>query len=390
MAILNRSGQLVANSSQRTLVFDTEDQRVQFLATLPEGVAVEECFDIYIKESSTVYAAGVPFRLREVVVKEAIDLWFSPTGNGEGRREDDPANGSRIGEMLNTYAEIYDFGGFPLTVHLDYGKYNGFDVNNAFVNCPEVDILGRGTKMNADGSINYDETTMFQAEANTDAADYIAKPTLSFTNSMTVAIDSCLIENEAGAVYAANGATVILTMDGFLQNNVPSGENYRHPTRGYITSDGGGSMVQVFSIWGCMNTADCVAMNQAALADASAQADDAFFLAINGGQITCHPASLFLSFEDVDQVAHQCYFMGNEAVFRAVNNGIIDLANVDGPLGVNIDIGCVRAQNRLPGAGWAKVTASGIFYYNEALTAVGDIVCDTTGIVEKIEEGGEV
>lgn len=99
MAILGRDGQLIANASQRTIVLDTVEEFEEFRDNLPEGVNIHESFDIYIRESGEVYAAGVPFKLRETY-DAPVEIHVSKTGTGTGETAEDPLNASALANKL--------------------------------------------------------------------------------------------------------------------------------------------------------------------------------------------------------------------------------------------------------------------------------------------------
>ena len=108
MAILGRDGQLIANASQRTIVLETKEQLQAFQDNLPEGVNLKEAFDVYVRESGEVYAAGVPFKLRETTEKGLV-LHISNNGTGDGATAESPMAYDQLPARLASLAANYDF-----------------------------------------------------------------------------------------------------------------------------------------------------------------------------------------------------------------------------------------------------------------------------------------
>lgn len=134
MAILGRDGQLIANASQRTIVLDTVEEFEAFQNNLPEGTNIHEAFDIYIRESGEVYAAGVPFKLRETS-DIPVELHVSTTGTGDGTSADNPLPAHQLAVKLAVLAAHYDFNNQPLTIYFAPGLYTSIAMYNDLLNC---------------------------------------------------------------------------------------------------------------------------------------------------------------------------------------------------------------------------------------------------------------
>lgn len=284
MAILSKNGQLLANASQRTLVFDTNEQLQAFKASLPTGVNVDESFDIYVKETGTVYAAGVPFKLREIVEEDNLQLWFSVDGTGDGLTPENPADGNMAAGYLVDYASRYDFNNRTLICNFAPGKYVGFSVFQSFLNCSGVNIAGtHPITLKADGTLDETQCAVF---SNIFDHGQNAGPTFGFRSAQNFWLDNVGIVCNEGAVAASNGARVNLHGVAIQYTNQPS-MNIGTP-RGVIVAEGGGTQIMPMNFIGCTNFGLCqqvIADVQAAEDPAQVMFDDAFFLAIDGGTI---------------------------------------------------------------------------------------------------------
>lgn len=75
-------------------------------------------------------------------------------------------------------------------------------------------------------------------------------------------------------------------------------------------------------------------------------------------------------------------------MFKCANNGILSLSGSRVQFTGAIDDGAPLAQAKLPECGWLKVVSGGIVKVSNSYTfnPVGDIVMDTTGILDQQKE----
>lgn len=140
MAILGKDGQLIANASQRTIVFESEEMFEEFRASLPDGANIFQSFDIYIRESGQMYAAGVPFKLRETV-EAPMELHVSTDGKGDGSSAARPLNANQLQMKLMTLAANYDFNNNSLSIKFAPGSYGPLTIATDFINCGSIEIV---------------------------------------------------------------------------------------------------------------------------------------------------------------------------------------------------------------------------------------------------------
>lgn len=381
MAILSKSGQLLANASQRTVVFDTLAEVEAFKAGLPEGVNVNESFDIYVKENATVYAAGHAFKMREVVADADINVYFSTDGTGDGKTPETPANLDNFFPLMSSYSARYDFNNFALNLHFAPGKYRGISFFWNFMNCANIVIMGENPiVLKENGEIQEGIVPVFTNNLGTAK---FSGATINIGVGGNYELRQIGIENGEGAVLARDGANV--TINDVAIQWLQFGTMNTATPRGIVTASDPGTIVGIMSLMPCFNASYCEPYLAGVAEQPSLIPDDAFFLAENSGTIMLYfNANTFVD----DRSGKRGYFMGREAVFKAQNNGIVNLAGNKTRLIHPIDDGVPLSKAKKPECGWLKLVTGGIAKISNSYDfgPVGDVVCDATAIIQDFED----
>lgn len=364
MAILGREGQLIANASQRTLVFETVEGFSDFCKTLPEGTNVFEAFDIYVRESGEVYAAGQPFKLRETT-EEDLNVYVSLTGTGEGETQDDPISEAKLLMKLAALAANYDFNNHNLNLMFKDGDtFFPLVLTMDFLNCKEI-VINTWS-----GARNFD--TIFAARA----------------------VGPCMLVETKTPVLLKNVGFSITHNDGVL---VRKGEVELDHT--YFTADdtafvyggdeldiGGTDYAYIHANGGSVlvtNTTGDTRIDEILpyLQNGNSTFQKAFFLADNGGNI-----KLAANPEVMNTNTNGSY-VGKCAAFMATENGIVDLSIVP-TLALftgTIDAGLVDNYHNYENRGWAVAMRGGIIYLpvNDTIPHESYANCDSSATLVK-------
>lgn len=365
MAILNKGGQLLANATQRTVVFETEQQRAEFLASLPSGVNIEESFDIYVKETATVYAAGEPFKMRATLPNGGntgeggddnppdidgdvigFEVWFSPTGSGDGFSAENPAPNTEFSTKLNDLAAQYDFGGLWVKVHLANGDYPNIHFSKQFYNCA-------GVKVVADG----------KAATITPESD---EATVIADKGINLKLVNLTIQEKNSAVLAVSESHVLLDgvrIDGSETPVVVAGKNAT------VVADG------------CDAT---IVLNKVTSPEIENGAERrSFFLATNSGRIVLADGDSF------PKNLSSSNFSAKEAMLLAEKHGVID---VSGCTSVYNDATETKPESPFDviAKTFIQLMSGASLYISASFISEGagkrGIVCDNQSYIVEVEE----
>lgn len=383
MAILGRDGQLIANASQRTIVMDSIEEFEAFCDNLPEGVNIHEAFDIYIRESGEVYAAGVPFKLRETS-DAPVEVHVSKTGTGTGESADDPLNASALATKLATLAAHYDFNNQPLTVYFAPGTYAPITLFMDFLNCinltfcPEpgyqnLKVTSTGGGYN-DGP-SFDDTQCVVISTRANFAIY-AGAAISSNINTPVSINNIGIVCGKEGILARKGPVSIMGCAFKLTGTDPFNPGYY----GIVHAQGGDIMV--LTTYGIIN-AQWLENNLD-----TRYLHDSMFFADYSGKITFSVRQdIFRTMLD----GMTTHFDGYHGIFMASDLGTIKFYGMPEQQQLTTAIDALAADRyaELTQSGWAVVKRNGILYLpDEDVFTVNSVAnCDNTSTI--VREGQE-
>lgn len=370
MAILGREGQLIANASQRTLVFETVKEFSDFTKTLPEGTNVFEAFDIYVRESGEVYAAGQPFKLRETT-EEDLNVYVSATGTGEGETQDDPINQPKLLLKLASLAANYDFNNHNLNLLFKDGDpFIPLLINREFLNCKQIVVNSWSNTRKTDGT-----GVVFSAYNNGPCVLIETKTPVLFKN-----VGFSMIQNDG--VLARNGSDVELDHTFFTIKDAFGDygtENAQLGGTDYAYIHANASKITVTNTIGEMRADEVLAYLQ----NGNSTFQKAFFLADNGGAI-----DIAANPEVINSVVPGLY-CGKCAAFMATENGIINMSHVPNLafFNGNIDDGLLDTYHNYENRGWAVAMRGGIIYLplGDTIPHITYANCDSSATLVKEE-----
>lgn len=368
MAILGRDGQLIANASQRTLVFETVEGFSDFRKSLPEGTNVFEAFDIYVRESGEVYAAGQPFKLRETT-EEDLNLYISKTGTGDGETQETPISQGKLLMKLAALAANYDFNNHALKLWFEDGNtYTPLMFLVDFLNCRQIVVNSWSDTKKMDGT-----GVIFAATSAGPCVLVDTKTPIVLKNvGFSIQRNSGIFVREGGEVELDN---TFFSANQNAINHVTGHQNDGGIEWGFVHARGGTITVR---------KTDGEIMDQEVLEylqDGTHSFQRGFFVADTGGLIRFGPYS--------DVLTNIGVYVGRCAVFYATENGIIDLSGVPTLelLTGNIDDGMLDVYHDYENRGWAVATRGGIIYLptEDTIPHITYANCDSSATLVKEE-----
>lgn len=376
MAILGRDGQLIANASQRTIVFDTIEEYEAFKDNLPEGVNVTEAFDVYVKESGEVYAAGTPFKLRETT-DNIVELHVSPTGTGEGTSAEDALSANELGNKLAMLAAHFDFNNQNFTIYFAAGEYGNLMFFQEFLNCTMITLMPEiGVSDFAVTADNKLDSTQMVVFSNFNNAYYSAGYNIRHMINTPLSIENVGFRFTDGAVIAAKGQVNMVDCSFEAAGTQPMNPGQY----GVIHANGG--HILILTTRGIVNLEsikDDIPVNVDNRYDAGKKwLPDAMMLADYGGKITFSARpDLFMNDGKYD---------GFYSVFMASDLGSVQLYGIAQQGEFQLDAGADRYE-QMTQAGWAVAKRNGVMYIpKDGLITVASMAnCDNTSTL--IKEG---
>lgn len=353
MAILGRDGQLIANASQRTIVLDTVEEFEDFQNNLPEGINLKEAFDIYIRESGEVYAAGVPFKLRETS-DAPVELHVSTTGTGTGETAEDPLGAYELPVKLAVLAAHYDFNNQPFTIYFAPGLYNPISMNEDFLNCLTVTLCpepGYEQLYAISGGVTGPTFDTSRCVVFTTYTSGAFRAGGAFNSRISTPITLLNIGFRCGeeAISVRKGQVGIMNCAFELNGNDPLNAGY------YGICHAQGGEIMVLTTYGIIN-AEWINENLD-----TKYLHDSMFFADYSGKIT------FSVRDDIfktDMNGTPTYFDGYHAIFMASDLGTVKLYGMPAQTQLQGSFDAIGASRweSLTQSGWGVVKRNGVLY----------------------------